>query len=118
MLVFPTNAVCASFYRELRNPYATHVRVRVRVRVRARVRVRVRVRIQAGVPLTRARLALDRHFPNRYASYLETGGFSDAKKALELSGILRNGVVAPEFVSHPALPSAPLRAFSYTMAGG
>ena len=53
---------------------------------------------------TCARLfALDRHFPNRYAAYLETGGFSDAKKALELSGILRNGVVAPEFVSHPAL---------------
>ena len=25
-------------------------------------------------------------------------------KALELSGILRNGVVAPEFVSHPDLP--------------
>ena len=24
VLVFPTNAVCASFYRELRNPYATH----------------------------------------------------------------------------------------------
>ena len=78
MLVFPTNAVCASFYRELRNP----------------------------------------HFPNRYAAYLETGGFGDAKKALELSGILRNGVVAPEFVAHPDLPSAPLRAFSYTMAGG
>ena len=39
-------------------------------------------------------------------------------QALELSGILRNGVVAPEFVAHPDLPSAPLRAFSYTMAGG
>ena len=38
VLVFPTNAVCASFYRELRNPYATHVRVRVRVRARVRVR--------------------------------------------------------------------------------
>ena len=35
----------------------------------------------------------DRHFPNRYAAYLQTGGFSDAKKALELSGILRNGLV-------------------------
>ena len=49
---------------------------------------------------------------------METGGFHDAKKALELTGILRNGVVLPEFLHHPELPSAPLRAFSYTMAGG
>ena len=99
--------VCSSFYRELRNP----------------------------------------HFPNRYADYLKRGGFTDAKKALELTGILRNGmrkqraikpsrdhltrshvfdplscwcagVVAPEFIAHPEMPSAPLRAFSYTMAGG
>lgn len=78
VLIFPTNAVCNSFYRELRNP----------------------------------------HFPNRYASYLQRGGFGDARKALELSGILRNGAVAREFVEHPELPSAPLRAFSYTQAGG
>ena len=78
VLVFPTNAVCASFYRELRNP----------------------------------------HFPNRYADYLERGGFRDAKKALELSGILRNGVVLDDFLQRPDLPAAPLRAFSYTMAGG
>ena len=57
-------------------------------------------------------------FPNRYADYLQSGGFQDSKKALELTGILRNGVVLDEFVNHPDLPSAPLRAFSYTMAGG
>ena len=78
VLIFPTNAVCNSFYRELHNP----------------------------------------NFPNRYQAYLKRGGFVDSKKALELSGILRNGCVAPEFVDHPDLPSAPLRAFSYTMAGG
>ena len=65
VLIFPTNAVCTSFYRELRNPL----------------------------------------FPNRYAEYLERGRFADAKKALELTGILRNGCVAPEFVTHPELPS-------------
>lgn len=78
VLIFPTNAVCNSFYRELRNPM----------------------------------------FPNRYADYLARGGFHDAKKALELTGILRNGCVLDEFIAHPDLPSAPLRAFSYTMAGG
>ena len=51
VLIFPTTAVCNSFYRELRNP----------------------------------------RFPNRYADYLERGDFRDAKKALELTGILRNG---------------------------
>ena len=78
VLIFPTNAVCNSFYRELRNP----------------------------------------NFPNRYDAYLERGNFPDARKALELTGILRNGTVAREFLDHPELPSAPLRAFSYTMAGG
>ena len=39
-------------------------------------------RPQTGLLLTCASLALDRHFPNRYAAYLETGGFGDAKKAL------------------------------------
>ncbi|KAL1523659.1 hypothetical protein AB1Y20_018594 [Prymnesium parvum] len=78
ILIFPTNAVCNSFYRELRNP----------------------------------------RFPNRYSEYLKRGEFGDARKALELSCILRNGVVPSEFVNHPDLPSAPLRAFSYTMAGG
>ena len=77
VLIFPTNAVCNSFYRELSNP----------------------------------------HFPNRYHDYLQRGGFHDSKKALELTGILRNGTVAREFLDHPDLPSAPLRAFSYTMAG-
>ena len=77
MLIFPTNAVCNSFYRELSNP----------------------------------------NFPNRYQDYLQRGGFHDSKKALELTGILRNGTVAKEFLEHPDLPSAPLRAFSYTMAG-
>lgn len=76
-----------------------------------------------------------------YSEYLKRGEFGDARKALELSCILRNGVVPSEvsscflqpayyvadlidnsysfqFVNHPDLPSAPLRAFSYTMAGG
>ena len=52
----------------------------------------------------------------RYADYLTRGGFTDARKALELPGVLRNGAVASEFVDHPEMPSAPLRAFSYTQA--
>ena len=36
----------------------------------------------------------------------------------ELAASKCNGVVAPEYVSHAELPSAPLRAFSYTQAGG
>lgn len=63
------------------------------------------------------------HFPNRYAAYLakmgtHTHGHADARKALELAGILRNGCVHDDFLAHPELPSAPLRAFSYTQAGG
>ena len=67
------------------------------------------------------------HFPNRYASYLErlqtlAAARSEqqlpARKALELPHILRHGRVPDEFLNDPELPSAPLRAFSYTMAGG
>ena len=78
ILLFPTNAVCESFYRELRSS----------------------------------------KLPNRYADYLERGGFADARRGLELPGVLRNGCVPDDFLRHPSLPSAPLRAFSYTQAGG
>ena len=89
LLIFPTPSVCANFYRELRDP----------------------------------------KFPNRYASYLRRldearqGGWRpgdavDTKKSLELHGILKHGCVAREYLEHDVLPSAPLRAFSYTQAGG
>ena len=94
MLIFPTTAVCNSFYREL----------------------------------------MMEHFPNRYAKYLDMlqadsrlpsrltrdkhGVPKGARKILELGDILRKGVVDDHYVAHPELPSAPLRAFSYTQAGG
>ena len=57
-------------------------------------------------------------FPNRYAAYLDklpdTMRHLPTKKALELPHLLRHGRVPPEFLSDPDLPSAPLRAFSYT----
>lgn len=41
------------------------------------------------------------------------------RKGLELtSGILRSGRVRPEYLYDSLRPSAPLRAFSYTQAGG
>ena len=67
------------------------------------------------------------HFPNRYADYLgrlqrigaATGMVElPARKALELPHILRHGRVPDEFLHAADLPSAPLRAFSYTQAGG
>ena len=76
--IFPTTAVCNSFYRELR---------------------------------------MER-FPNRYSRYLDATGLSDARKGLELQGILRHGRVADEYLAHDEYPSAPLRAFSYTQGGG
>ena len=42
----------------------------------------------------------------------------DVKKLLELPGVLRNGRVHPHYLRHPDMPSSPLRAFSYTQAGG
>ena len=62
----------------------------------------------------------DPRFPNRYAQYLDLLGSAgaDAKRALNLPGIMRRGRVKPEYRNHPLLPSAPLRAFSYTTAGG
>ena len=63
-------------------------------------------------------------FPNRYAQYLDmldsgpSASTFEAKPALELKGILRRGVVRADYRAHPRLPSAPLRAFTYTMAGG
>ena len=89
LLIFPTAAVCANFYRELR----------------------------------------DDKFPNRYARYLDRledaqrtsyrrAAQADAKKSLELGGILQKGCVTREYLRHDILPSAPLRAFTYTQAGG
>ena len=93
VLIFPTTAVCNSFYRELTME----------------------------------------HFPNRYAAYLAAlradsrldklshdkhGVPKGARKMLELGGILRKGVVDDAYVADAELPSAPLRAFSYTQAGG
>ena len=57
-------------------------------------------------------------FPNRYADYLQRCELSDARKGLELSGILSRGRVDPRYILEPDLPSAPLRAFNYTEAGG
>jgi len=80
LLIFPTTAVCKNFYREVRNPA----------------------------------------FPNRYAAYLdmvESGRaqlpqpkghvhstHGDARRGLELLGILRNGQVRDEFLRHPDHP--------------
>jgi hypothetical protein len=62
---------------------------------------------------------LDPKFPNRYAHYLHAEGkLGSVRKGLELSGCLMHGRVRPEFVSSERRPSAPLRAFSYTQAGG
>ena len=46
------------------------------------------------------------HFPNRYADYLKRGGFTDAKKALELTGILRNGMRASKERSKPLVTTS------------
>jgi hypothetical protein len=65
----------------------------------------------------------DGHLPHRYSAYLDLlpaaghEGF-DTKRALELAGHVRKGCVRPENLEYDALPSAPLRAFSYTTAGG
>ena len=64
------------------------------------------------------------YFPNRYATYLDQlsktklGSNLDIRKALALHGRLKHGRVDETFLSNPNLPSAPLRAFSYTQAGG
>ena len=64
------------------------------------------------------------HFPNRYNSYLAmldratAGSELDTRKALALHGRLWKGRVDSRFLDDPMLPSAPLRAFSYTQAGG
>ena len=57
---------------------------------------------------------------SRYAEYLaREDKLGAVRKGLELtSGILRCGRVRPEYLHDPLRPSAPLRAFSYTQAGG
>ena len=40
------------------------------------------------------------------------------RDSLELKGNLKSGRVGFEFLDNPLMPSAPLRAFSYTQAGG
>jgi hypothetical protein len=56
----------------------------------------------------------------RYAEYLaREDKLGAVRKGLELtSGVLRSGRVRPEYLHDPLRPSAPLRAFSYTQAGG
>ena len=56
----------------------------------------------------------------RFAEYLQREGLTgDVRKGLELTnGVLRSGRVRPEYLHSEYRPSAPLRAFSYTQAGG
>jgi hypothetical protein len=63
---------------------------------------------------------LNHRFPNRYAEYLQREKKLDAvRSGLELKrGGLMCGRVCQEFLDDPLRPSAPLRAFSYTQAGG
>ena len=63
---------------------------------------------------------LNPRFPNRYAEYLQREDkLDEVRKGLELGkGALRCGRVVPEFLHDRLRPSAPLRAFSYTQAGG
>lgn len=54
-----------------------------------------------------------------YADYLNREHpDGDVRACLELKGKLVCGRVQSEYVNHPSRPSAPLRAFSYTQAGG
>lgn len=63
---------------------------------------------------------LNPRFPNRYADFLQREGkLGEVRKNLELrKGGLMCGRVRPEFLNDDLRPSAPLRAFSYTQAGG
>jgi hypothetical protein len=63
---------------------------------------------------------LNHNFPNQYADYLQREGkLDDVRSSLELKrGGLMCGRVRKEFLDDPLRPSAPLRAFSYTQAGG
>ena len=63
---------------------------------------------------------LSHRFPNRYADYLQREGkLDDVRNNLELRrGGLMCGRVRKELLDDPLRPSAPLRAFSYTQAGG
>ena len=57
----------------------------------------------------------------RYAQYLykEKKVGPDVRKGLELTkGVLKSGRVSDSYLYDDARPSAPLRAFSYTQAGG
>lgn len=55
----------------------------------------------------------------RFADYLKREEKPDqVRKHLELPGVLRGGRVADEYLRNKLRPSAPLRAFSYTQAGG
>ena len=63
---------------------------------------------------------LNHRFPNKYADYLQREGkLDDVRSSLELKrGGLLCGRVRKEYLDDPLRPSAPLRAFSYTQAGG
>ena len=63
---------------------------------------------------------LNHRFPNRYADFLQREGkLDEVRSNLELKGGgLMCGRVRKEFLNDEQRPSAPLRAFSYTQAGG
>ena len=62
---------------------------------------------------------LNAKFPNRYAEYVQRDKpVGTVRKGLELAGALRCGRVLEEYLEDEERPSAPLRAFSYTQAGG
>ena len=63
---------------------------------------------------------LDPKFPNRYAEWLaREDKIDDVRKSLEMAkGVLKSGRVTESYRLDPLRPSAPLRAFSYTQAGG
>lgn len=63
---------------------------------------------------------LNPRFPNRYAEFLQREDkLDDVRSSLELKrGGLLCGRVRKELIDDPLRPSAPLRAFSYTQAGG
>ena len=111
LLIFPTTAVCKNFYREVRNPafpnrYAAYLEM-----------------VASGRGLHSGVHASAHHgaFPHRYAAYLEMvasgraqlpqpqghvhpSTHGDARRGLELLGILRNGQVRDEFLRHPDHP--------------
>ena len=146
VLIFPTNAVCANFYNEIcggkfPNRFASYVKL---VRPKPAAPEHRPEAAASQLPVGRQMEGRD---GKTYEVRLGDNGWShvwmdaeaaaaqdellkhrrrqkgpslqqDAKKLLELPGVLRNGRVHPHYLRHPDMPSSPLRAFSYTQAGG